>query len=122
MLSKVHALEALIATAADESRPVLINEMMYWFAFDSMGEVAFSEDFGMLRNQRWHTLIWTFRSALALLGPFSPAIWIPRLAFDFTPGLWRIRSWFEMLEFCDWCMRKRMEVLAAYVSIQESDC
>ncbi|PYI09496.1 cytochrome P450 [Aspergillus sclerotiicarbonarius CBS 121057] len=67
------------------------------------------EDFGMLRNQRWHTLIFMFRSAMALLGPFSPAIWIPRLAFDLIPGLWRVRSWFKMLEFCDWCMARRIE-------------
>ncbi|EAA65327.1 hypothetical protein AN0008.2 [Aspergillus nidulans FGSC A4] len=99
----------LIATAADEGKPVLINEVMYWFAFDSVGDFAFSEDFGMLRNEGWHDVIWMFRSALALLGPFSPAIWMPRLAFSYIPGLWRVKWWFNMLEFCDRCMEQRMK-------------
>ncbi|KAF9249319.1 hypothetical protein DTO013E5_8509 [Penicillium roqueforti] len=44
-----------------------------------------------------------------MLGPFSPAIWIPRLGFAFIPSLWKVRHWFHMLEFCDQCMARRME-------------
>ncbi|PLB38295.1 cytochrome P450 [Aspergillus candidus] len=105
--TKVSTLTALVEK--QDTHPVLINNIMYWFAFDSMGDFAFSEDFGMLRNQEWHRVIYLFRSALALLGPFSPAIWIPRLGFSIMPGMWRLRRWFEMLEFCDACMERRMK-------------
>ncbi|KAE8378838.1 cytochrome P450 [Aspergillus bertholletiae] len=107
ILAKVRTLTELIG--AQKSHPILINEAMYWFAFDSMGDFAFSEDFGMMKNKKWHRVIFTFRSALALLGPFSPAIWIPRLAFAFIPGLWWARWWFRMLSFCDKCMERRMK-------------
>ncbi|KAJ5931968.1 hypothetical protein N7516_006457 [Penicillium verrucosum] len=67
------------------------------------------EDFGMMSSQRWHSSIAMLRSALTLLGPFSPAIWIPRLGFAFIPSLWKVRHWFNMLEFCDQCMARRMK-------------
>ncbi|KAJ6179762.1 hypothetical protein N7519_010223 [Penicillium mononematosum] len=95
--------------ALEQSRPVLINDLMYFFAFDSMGDFAFSEDFGMMKNKKWHSSIAMLRSALTLLGPFSPAIWIPRLGFAFIPSLWKVRHWFHMLEFCDQCMARRMK-------------
>jgi hypothetical protein len=108
VIEKVHTLENLVAM--EESKPVLVNDLMYFFAFDSMGDFAFSEDFGMMRIRKWHSSIAMLRSALTLLGPFSPAIWIPRLGFAFIPGLWKVRHWFHMLEFCDQCMARRMKV------------
>ncbi|KAJ5502594.1 hypothetical protein N7463_005468 [Penicillium fimorum] len=99
VVEKVRTLQRLVAL--EQSRPVLINDLMYFFAFDSMGDFAFSADFGMMRNKRWHLSIAMLRSALTLLGPFSPAIWIPRLGFAFIPSLWKVRHWFHMLEFCD---------------------
>ncbi|KAJ6027722.1 Cytochrome P450 [Penicillium canescens] len=99
VIEKVHTLEDLVAM--EESNPVLVNDLMYFFAFDSMGDFAFSEDFGMMRTRKWHSSIVILRSALTMLGPFSPAIWIPRLGFAFIPGLWKkvlsdrdIASWF----------------------------
>ncbi|KAJ6124316.1 hypothetical protein N7471_011633 [Penicillium samsonianum] len=107
VVEKVRTLQSLVAL--EQSRPVLINDLMYFFAFDSMGDFAFSEDFGMMKNKRWHSSIAMLRSALTLLGPFSPAIWIPRLGFAFIPSLWKVRHWFHMLEFCDQCMAGRMK-------------
>ncbi|KAJ5754144.1 cytochrome P450 [Penicillium nucicola] len=107
VIEKVHTLENLIA--AEVSTPVLVNDLMYFFAFDSMGDFAFSEDFGMMRTKQWHSSIAMLRSALTLLGPFSPAIWIPRLGFAFIPGLWKVRHWFYMLQFCDECIARRVK-------------
>ncbi|GKZ96531.1 hypothetical protein CBS115989_5487 [Aspergillus niger] len=107
IIRKVEKLVNLIQ--AEGHRPILINEVMYWFAFDSMGDFAFSMDFKMMENQEWHQVILLFRSALALLGPLSPAIWIPRLAFAFAPGLLWAKWWFQMLAFCDQCMERRMK-------------
>ncbi|KAJ6150683.1 cytochrome P450 [Penicillium chermesinum] len=107
IVGKVNTLADLIGGKA--SQPILINEVMYWFSFDSMGDFAFSQDFEMMKNEQWHRTLWMFRYALALLGPFSPAIWVPRLAFAFIPGLWWAKWWFQMLEYCDKCMERRMK-------------
>ena len=64
----------------------------------------------MMEKREYHTAIQMLRSAITLLGPFSPAIWIPRLGFAFIPGLWKVKDWFGMLTFCDSCMERRMKV------------
>ncbi len=58
---------------------------MRWFAFNSMGEFAFNEDFGMMKSDKWHTAVTRQRSALELLSVFNSTIWIIRLAFAFAP-------------------------------------
>ena len=108
VLKKVSGLKDRIAFANDE--PVLVNDLMRWFSFDLMGDFAFSQDFGMMEKQEYSSAISGLRSAITLLGPFSPAIWIPRLGFAFIPGLWKVKDWFGMLAFCDKCMEHRMEV------------
>lgn len=108
VLKKVSGLRERIAHAGGQ--PVLINDLMRWFSFDLMGDFAFSEDFGMMERREYHSAIQQLRSAITLLGPFSPAIWIPRLGFAFIPGLWKVKDWFGMLAFCDACMERRMKV------------
>ncbi|PYI03141.1 putative cytochrome P450 [Aspergillus sclerotiicarbonarius CBS 121057] len=95
IVKKVHKLVDLIREKEDQ--PILINQVMYWFAFDSMGDFAFSEDFAMMENQAWHQII------------LIPAIYIPRLAFAVIPGLCWAKWWFQMLAFCDKCMERRMK-------------
>lgn len=96
--------------AQANGQPIIVNDLMRWFSFDLMGDFAFSEDFGMMEKREYHTSIKMLRSAITLLGPFSPAIWIPRLGFAFIPGLWKVKDWFGMLAFCDSCMERRMKV------------
>ena len=108
VLKKVANLGERIAQAGGQ--PVLVNDLMRWFSFDLMGDFAFSQDFGMMERREYHEAIQMLRSAITLLGPFSPAIWIPRMGFAFMPGLWKVRDWFGMLAFCDSCMERRMKV------------
>ncbi|KAI0841415.1 benzoate 4-monooxygenase cytochrome P450 [Hypoxylon sp. FL0890] len=91
-------------------KPMLVNELMYWFAFDSMGDFGFGKEFGMMRNRKWVDGAFYMRSAITLLGPFSPAIWIPRITFAFFPRVSKLRHWFKMLSFGDSCMSSRMKV------------
>ncbi len=107
VIRKVYQLQKRIAES--QSQPVLVNDLIRWFSFDLMGDFAFSQDFGMMEKREYHRAIQMLRSAITLLGPFSPAIWIPRLGFAFIPGLWKVRDWFGMLEFCDTCMERRMK-------------
>lgn len=112
---KVSGLQERISQANEQ--PVLVNDLMRWFSFDLMGDFAFSQDFGMMEKREYHTAIQMLRSAITLLGPFSPAIWIPRLGFAFIPGLWKVKDWFSMLAFCDSCMERRMKVRPAFILI-----
>ena len=111
ILKKVSGLLERITQA--NGQPILVNDLMRWFSFDLMGDFAFSEDFGMMERGEYHSAIKNLRSAITLLGPFSPAIWIPRLGFAFIPGLWKVKDWFSMLKFCDSCMERRMKVSLA---------
>ena len=95
--------------ASHNSEPVLLNDVMSWFAFDSMGEFMFNSDFGMMRSSTWHPAIVQQRGALALLAPLSDAIWLVRLAFAFFP-FGKVRDWNQMVAFCDNAMNKRMQV------------
>jgi cytochrome P450 len=69
---QVERLADLIANHSSE--PVLLNDVMSWFAFDSMGEFMFKSDFGMMKSSAWHPAIVQQRGTLALLAPLSDAI------------------------------------------------
>jgi Cytochrome P450 len=99
-----------LSDSAAAKRPVIINEVMYWFAFDSMGEFAFNQDFGMMRRQEWHFAVTLFRRAISIVGPFAPTIWLIKVGFTFLPWFWKIGDWFMMLAFCKQQMDKRLQV------------
>ncbi|KAL9105897.1 MAG: hypothetical protein Q9227_009008 [Pyrenula ochraceoflavens] len=105
VLRKIFALQDRITRST--SKPILINDLMGWFSFDLMGDFAFSQDFGMMDQGEYHEAVNMLRRAITLIGPFSPAIWIPRLGFSLIPGLWKVKDWFGMFEFCDKCMERR---------------
>lgn len=64
----------------------------------------------MLRDGQWHSAIEMLRSAMALLGPFSPVPWLAQIAFHFIPWMYVIRDWFAMLRWCKQRMEERMQV------------
>ena len=105
---QVERLADLIANHGPQ--PVLLNDVMSWFAFDSMGKFTFNSDFGMMKSSAWHPAIVQQRGALALLAPLSDAIWLVRLAFAFFPFVGKVRDWNQMVAFCDNAMHKRMQV------------
>ncbi|KAL9055425.1 MAG: hypothetical protein Q9206_003146 [Seirophora lacunosa] len=96
-----------ISEAATTQSTVLVNDMVYWFTFDSMGEFAFNQDFGMMRRQEWHFAVTLSRRALSLVGPFSPAMWLIKIGFAFAPWFSNIRAWLAMLSFCNDQMEAR---------------
>ncbi|KAF5873339.1 putative benzoate 4-monooxygenase cytochrome protein [Botrytis fragariae] len=108
VLRKVMGLRNHIEKA--NCNPIFVNDLMQWFSFGLMGDFAFSQDFGMMEKSEYHSAIEMVRSAITLLGPFSPAIWIPRIGFAFLSRFWKVKDWFGMLAFCDTCMERRMKV------------
>lgn len=100
------------AIARFEGRPVPINDVMPWFAFDSMGEFAFNKSFDMLKEGKWHSVILSQHLSLAIQGLLHPAVWAMRLAFAFAYFLpiGPFKDWFSLLQFSDQCMDNRMKV------------
>ena len=93
-----------------QGTPVLINDLMAWFSFDSMGEFMFNESFHMMTSRKMHPAIVQQKNALALLGIFTESIWIVRLAFKLVPFYGLVKQWLDMVAFCDGQMDKRIRV------------
>ena len=51
-----------------------------------MGQVAFSKDFKMLQDTKWHSAIKVIRDGLAVLGPLTPVPWLMILGSDMAMG------------------------------------
>ena len=51
-----------------------------------MGQVAFSRDFKMLEDTKWHSGIKVLRDGLAVLGPLTPVPWLMILGSDMAMG------------------------------------
>ncbi|KAH8785239.1 cytochrome P450 [Diaporthe sp. PMI_573] len=117
ILVKVRVLEEIISQSNRE--PLLVNDLIYYFAFDSMGAFGFGMDFGLMRDRKPIDGFRYMRSALGLLGPFTPAIWIARLGFAFIPGLWKVKHWFKMLKFSDNCMNTYIQAYIASAFVEE---
>lgn len=86
-----------------------INQYLYWFSFDVMGQFAFSESFGMLSSKTWHYSVEMLRAGLALVGPFTPVPWLVRIAFD-IPVLRIVRDFQAMEAWSAKRMDERIEV------------
>lgn len=86
-----------------------MNDLVSWFAFDCMGDFGFGQDFGMMKSRKWIDAIVYMRSSWSLLGVFSPAIWMPRIAFEFFP-VWKVAHWFKALAFSESLLKARVEV------------
>ncbi|OKO95665.1 Tryprostatin B 6-hydroxylase [Penicillium subrubescens] len=115
ILEQIGTLESIIASA--NSQPVVPNDIMQWFAFDSMGEFAFNENFSMMKTKTWHRAIMQQRSALAILGSLNHTVWAIRLAFAFLARFWRVKDWMGMISFCDQCMERRLQTEATQPDI-----
>lgn len=65
-------LASSIEQLALRNEPVNVSDWFYWFTFDVMGEFAFARSFNMLVDEKWHFAPRMIRTAMRLLGTFSP--------------------------------------------------
>ncbi|KAI0543533.1 cytochrome P450 [Xylaria curta] len=105
IMSYTDTLTSQIDQISRAGEVVVVTDWFYWYAFDVIGDVAFSMSFNMLRDKQWHFAVRLLRRAMSLLGPFSPVPWLAQIAFHFFPWMYLIRDWFKMLRWC----KKRME-------------
>ncbi|KAI1149355.1 cytochrome P450 [Nemania diffusa] len=99
-------------TSTDSSDEAIINvtEWFAWFAFDVMGEFAFSRSFQMLQDRKWHSKIRLMVDGFAMLVPASPVPWLAIFAKSIKPRLPLARDWFLLLQWCAECMDQRLEM------------
>ncbi|KAI2616627.1 benzoate 4-monooxygenase cytochrome P450 [Hypoxylon sp. NC1633] len=100
----VKVLESIISEYGET--PVVVNDLLHWFAFDSMGDYGFGQDFGLMRERKWSRAATNLHSSLSVLGYLSP-----------RSGLWKVKHWFQMIEFGDNCVEKRKRQLSGHVDI-----
>lgn len=97
---QVEVLEHKIEEASVANKPVFVNDLVGFWAWDSMGEFAFNQDFGMLQSGEWHASVDMIRRATSLLGVMKSVIWLIRLGLFFVPNLGLIGGWNKAMEFC----------------------
>src|SRR5690242_3195415 len=104
--------DAVVGCIRDRGQgtPVLLNDIMSWFAFDAMGEITFGRDFGMLDRQSSKSDLLRQRQALAMLAPVNDATWLAHLGFRMFPWLSTVKGWLSAVAFCEATMKQRMEV------------
>lgn len=90
--------------------PIFVNDLIAFWSFDSMGEFAFNQDFGMMHNEQWHDAIDMIRKATSILGPMKSVIWLIRLGLFFVPRFWRIGDWNKAMAFCRQRLQDRIGV------------
>lgn len=108
ILPYVDQLEGLIAADAAGGRPSQIQDYLYWFGFDAMGEFVFSRSFGMLRSRQMHRFIGQLKRAISFVGPLIPASWAVHVGLHLMPRVGRVRDWRDSLDWCEQHMRRRV--------------
>ena len=107
-------IRVLLQTLSEDvkaNRPVEMNKVLYWYAFDAMGEFAFSKDFGMMRRRKGHRILKWIRGGLSILGPFSPVMWLIRIGFACMPLMGTVSDWGNIVAFCRKQLESRVEVI-----------
>lgn len=72
IIAKVQELDRIISQ--NGTKPLYMNDLIHWFAFDSMGAFGFGIEFGLMKHQGPNDGFLNMRSALGLLGPFTPLL------------------------------------------------
>lgn len=108
---QVQILDDVIGDSLGES--VNMNDLVSWFSFDCMGAFGFGQDLGMMKERKWLDAVVYMRSSWALLGVFTPAIWMPRIAFTLFP-VWKVKEWLKALDFSGSLLEARLQASCLY--------
>ncbi|KAI1351961.1 cytochrome P450 [Xylaria sp. FL0043] len=102
--------------STDSSREVNINvtDWFSWFAFDVMGEFAFSRSFQMLQDRKWHSKIRLLVDGMSASAYVTPVPWLAQLGKNIRPRMSLVKDWDSMLQWCSECMDERREMKGEY--------
>ncbi|KAI1442274.1 cytochrome P450 [Annulohypoxylon stygium] len=100
VLKHIKVLDECIQAEANANQVSHMHDLLYWFAFDAMGDFVMSKPFGMLRDQNWHHIVTRLRRASSILGPLGPAPWLVRIGLKLGPSLSVLGDWRTTTEWC----------------------
>ncbi|KAI0534869.1 cytochrome P450 [Xylaria digitata] len=107
-------IESLVYEGDPASSPkgaiINITDWMSWFAFDVMGEFAFSRSFRMLQDRQWHLKIRLLVDGLGAVGVVSPAPWLAQLGMSIQPRIPLAKDWISLLRWCRECIDERLQM------------
>ncbi|RWA10857.1 hypothetical protein EKO27_g4259 [Xylaria grammica] len=93
-----------------EGAIINMTEWISWFAFDVMGEFAFSTSFRMLQDRKWHSKIRLLVDGLGAVGVASPVPWLAQLGMSIRPRIRLAQDWFDLLKWCRERMDERLQM------------
>ena len=110
ILTYVDLLVQHIENARTKNTSLNVNDIMFWFCWDVMGDTTFGQSFRMLQDEKFHKVVTLLKRALKILGPATPAPWLFHVAFYFIPSYSVVRDFNEMKQYCKVQMEDRMKV------------
>ncbi|KAI0509558.1 cytochrome P450 [Xylaria bambusicola] len=104
-------IECLLSADAN-SREAIINvtDWFAWYAFDVMGEFAFSKSFNMLQNGEWHSKVRLLVDGMNACGTLGKVPWLVQLGKFIRPRASLVKNWDSMLQWCRDCMHERLQI------------
>ncbi|RYP50369.1 hypothetical protein DL769_010958 [Monosporascus sp. CRB-8-3] len=108
VLKHIEVVDECIEAEAKAEEVSHMKDLLYWFAFDAMGDFVLSKPFGMLKSKNWHYIVTRLRRASSLLGPLGPAPWLVQIGLKLGPSVSVIRDWRKTAEWCRREVRDRI--------------
>ncbi|KAI1384223.1 cytochrome P450 [Hypoxylon trugodes] len=109
ILGHIDMLVKIIEADAVSGSPTRMDEVLYWFSWDAMGDFVFSKPFGMLEKRQWHQLISGLRKGLFALGPLASAPWMIQCGFRLAPRVGALKDWDNMMAWCTDLMKRSLD-------------
>ena len=103
----IHLEEVVKQIDNNLGKSLRVDNLLYWWACDVVGELMFSRPFGALTEVNGQYIPRLMRGFTALLGPFSPVPWLMRLGFTLpfvTDG------WNSFVAFCKENVNEKLKV------------
>lgn len=83
------------------------SALFEYYGFDVMGDVGYNKSFGMLRDQKSHYAIDTFKGGITVLGTMTPVPWLIHVVFS-LPLI--TRGWDIYNSWADQELQNRLQV------------
>lgn len=87
-----------------------VTDWFAWYAFDIMGEFAFSRSFNMLRDRKWHSKICLLVDGMSAGDALGKVPWLAQLGKNIRPRMPLVKDWDSMMQWCKGCMDERLQV------------
>ncbi|KAI1420437.1 cytochrome P450 [Xylaria sp. FL1777] len=96
------------STSSSQGAILNVTDWFSWFAFDVMGEFAFSRSFHMLQDRKWHSKIRLLVDGMNAGNSLGLVPWLAQLGKSIRPRMSLVKDWDSMLKWCKECMDERL--------------